>query len=727
MELLTIKHQDFTMSIECGKFDAIWDKAMRNVGQESLYSTYSWSEGVDSVIRTDDEGVLTINNGEKAPAVFFDNADYPIWIEFDSNVTNARFASILQNDNENFSFRKGILAGFINYGNDIGKSEIVIDYKVGSELRHFRFGFDVLSTKLNYHEHWQKIIEDIESEYRMLSLDYMKRTFHGFSPNDNGEKPEIIWWSIFAEEQKKFIKAVRSIIERPRHRLHGVETYLRADKLTRIPVNIENEIAEHCKEPGHLYRVEHQIQSNDTQENRFLKHALEQITSKYALLKSRIESLKEASPEFKAEMREMLETLKRLQRNPFFRTVGRFKGLNQESLVLQKATGYSQVYRTWNLLRRSYSLNDGIYRLQSKDIATLYEIWCFIEVSHIVKELLGTDVDVEHRNRMEMGGFFTWELGKGEHSRILFKKNGIELAELVYNPKQTEKENAQIGMENLVVPTVPQKPDIVLQLTKNDLQNNMKMTYLFDAKYRIEGRINGVDTPPDDAINQMHRYRDAIYYKEHSTNELKKEVIGGYILFPGDGQKADVEVSKFYKTIEEVNIGAFPLRPKDKDNRDLLVDFIKSLICKATTDILDESIPQKGLYYTPEEPKDAVYMILTLDSDVNDDVDAIVNGNGSTITMGRKGMNEAEDIQTVRYIAPIVPGGHIEGYYRVTRANLKKVSDADYPIRIQFDIDYWKKLEYPAEFGMVRAAYRGFCKSREEFFRHCKEHSVEEV
>lgn len=597
MELLSIIHQDFTMSIECKKFDAIWDKAIRNVGQESLYSTYTWSEGVEKVVKTDDEeDDLVIKNGEKAPAVFFDNADYPIWVEFKNYVTNARFASALQNDNENFSFRRGILAGFLNYGNDIGKSEILIDYKIGSELRHFRFGFDVLSTKLNYHEHWRKIIEDIESEYRMLSLDYMKRTFHGFSPDNNGEKPDIIWWSIFANEQKKFIKAVRSIIDRPRHRLHGVETYLRADKLTRIPVGIENELAEHRKEPAHLYRVEQQVKSNDTQENRFLKYALGQVTSKYALLKGRIESLKEASPEFKTEMREMLDTLKHLQRNPFFRTVGRFKGLNQESLVLQKATGYSQVYRTWNLLRRSYSLNDGLYRLQSKDIATLYEIWCFIEVSHIVKELLGTDVDAEHRNRMEMNGFFTWELGKGEHSRILFKKDGVELAELVYNPKHTDRENDRISMENLVVPTVPQKPDIVLQLTKNDLQSNMKMTYLFDAKYRIEGRVNGVDTPPDDAINQMHRYRDAIYYKEHSTNELKKEIIGGYILFPGDGEKADVEVAKFYKTIDEVNIGAFPLRPKDKENRELLVKFIKSLINTKSSTTISNVIPQKGAF-----------------------------------------------------------------------------------------------------------------------------------
>lgn len=728
MELLTIKHLDFTMSIECSKFDAIWQKAMRNVGKENLTSTYSWSEGVVSVVRLDEEGnELFINHGDVAPAIFFDNAEYPIWVEFGSHVKNARFGSILQSDNENFSFRRGILAGFINYGNEIGKSEIIIDYKVGSELRHFRFGFEVLSTKLNYHEHWRKIIEDIESEYRMLSLDYMKRTFHGFSPDIKGETPDLVWWSIFAGEQKKFINAVKSIIERPRHRLQGIESYVRADKLTRIPISIENELAEHRKEQAHLYRVEQQIQSNDTQENRFLKHALGQITSKYDTLKRRIESIKGASDPFRGEMESMLNTLKHLQRNPFFRTVGRFKGLSQENMVLQKATGYSQVYRTWNLLRRAYSLNDGIYRLQSKDIATLYEIWCFIEVSHIVEELLGIDVDVDHRNRMEMNGVFTWELGKGEHSRILFKKDNIELAELVYNPKHTEKENDSISMENLVVPTVAQKPDIVLQLTKHDLQKDMKMTYLFDAKYRIDGRVNGVDTPPEDAINQMHRYRDAIYYKDHSSSELKKEVIGGYILFPGDGEKADVEVSKFYKTIGEVNIGAFPLRPKDVENRDLLVKFIESLIGKASSEILDDSIPQKGLFYTSENPIDAVYMILTIDDEVNDDMASVLEGRAETIIMGKKGIEETKDIQSIRYIAPITFGSHINGYYKVTRANLKRVEDEKYPIRIKFDVANWVELDIPAKFGMPRWALRGVCKTRDEFFRHCKEQSVIDI
>lgn len=314
-------------------------------------------------------------------------------------------------------------------------------------------------------------------------------------------------------------------------------------------------------------------------------------------MKRRIEAIHTVSDTKKAEMAHTLQTLQRMNRHPFFRTVGGFKGLMQESLVLQRATGYSQVYRTWNLLRRGYSLQDGLYRLQTKDIATLYEIWCFIEVSHIVKEQLHlSDEDVDHRNRMEMNGLFTWELGKGEHSRILFQKDGVELAELVYNPKSTESENDSIGMKNLIVPTVPQKPDIVLQLTKNDLEAGMKMTYLFDAKYRMGEKEKGTDTPPDDAINQMHRYRDAIYYRDHRSQALKKEVIGGYILFPGDGNPQQVQVANFYRSIEQVNIGAFPLRPKDQLNRRLLEDFIAGLITAPSHETIAQVIPQKGTF-----------------------------------------------------------------------------------------------------------------------------------
>ncbi len=696
MELLTIEHKDFTMIVECTKFDGIWNKAKGNVGEEKLYSTYSWSDGVMSVKRTlDADHDLDIEQGIPTPATFFDNADYPIWIEFKDYVKEAQFGSILQNDNDRFTFRRHILAGFINYKNEIGRSEIQIIYKVDKETRTFRFGFEVLSTKLDYHEHWRIIVEDIEREYRMLSLDYMRRTFHGFSPDQNGEHPDIVWWSVFEGEQQKFIKACKSIIDRPRHRLHGEDVYLRADKLKQTPHNIENRLAEHRKEPAYLYRVEQHILSNDTQENRFLKFALHQISKRYEDLRQRIEAVKTASGTMKAAMLATSETLKRLQHHPFFRTIGRFKGISQESMVLQKATGYSQVYRTWNLLRRAYSLNDGLYRLQTKDIATLYEIWCFIEVSHIVKTQLHLDdKDVEHRNRMEINGIFSWELGKGEHSRILFRKDGVELAELVYNPKNADKENDNVGMKDLVVPTVPQKPDIVLQLTKNDLQQGMKMTYLFDAKYRIDGKDKGMDVPPEDAINQMHRYRDAIYYKDYDANALKKEVIGGYILFPGDGEPNDVAVSKFYKTIKEVNIGAFPLRPKDVENRKLLENFIDELIHTKSYETIAHVIPQKGAYVEVGNR-----VLIGLVKEDNRQYQAFSDGTATLYYTGKQ-FPTTIALQDLHFFMPYIKGKGIRDVYEIVKvrtitskeAKQTDEDDADSKaLRLAFELRYVHK------------------------------------
>lgn len=696
MELLTIEHKDFTMIVECTKFDGIWNKAKSNVGEDKLYSTYSWSDGVVSVKRTlDADHEIDIEQGVPALATFFDNADYPIWIEFKDYVKDAQFGSILQNDNDRFSFRRHILAGFINYKNEIGRSEIQIIYKVDKETRAFRFGFEVLSTKLDYHEHWRIIVEEIEREYRMLSLDYMRRTFHGFSPDQNGEHPDIVWWSVFEGEQQKFIKACKNIIDRPRHRLHGEEVYLRADKLKQTPHNIENRLAEHRKEPAYLYRVEQHILSNDTQENRFLKFALHQISKRYEDLRQRIEAVKTASGTMKSAMLATSETLKRLQHHPFFRTIGRFKGISQESMVLQKATGYSQVYRTWNLLRRAYSLNDGLYRLQTKDIATLYEIWCFIEVSHIVKAQLHLDdEDVEHRNRMEMNGIFSWELGKGEHSRILFRKDGVELAELVYNPKNADKENDNVGMKDLVVPTVPQKPDIVLQLTKNDLQQGMKMTYLFDAKYRIDGKDKGVDVPPEDAINQMHRYRDAIYYKDYDANALKKEVIGGYILFPGDGEPNDVAVSKFYKTIKEVNIGAFPLRPKDVENRKLLENFIDELIHTKSYETIAHVIPQKGAYVEVGNR-----VLIGLVKEGNRLFQAFMDGTATLYYSGKQ-FPTTIALQDLHFFMPYIKGKGIRDVYEIVKvrtitgkeAKQTDEDDADSKaLRLAFELRYVRK------------------------------------
>lgn len=102
--------------------------------------------------------------------------------------------------------------------------------------------------------------------------------------------------------------------------------------------------------------------------------------------------------------------------------------------------------------------------------------------------------------------------------------------------------------------TTENRPDIVLTIVKPD---GFELTYLFDAKYRLldDNRLNqedreelnafqGADTPPADAINQMHRYRDAIYYGSDRQTHAAKEIIGGYVLFQvEETMKVSVSVS----------------------------------------------------------------------------------------------------------------------------------------------------------------------------------------
>ena len=295
----------------------------------------------------------------------------------------------------------------------------------------------------------------------------------------------------------------------------------------------------------------------------------------------------------------------------------------------------------------------------------------------------------------------------------------MELAELIYNPKSEEEENASVGVSDLVVPTVAQKPDILLQLTKNDLHEGMKFTYLFDAKYRIAGRENGVDTPPSDAINRMHRYRDAIYYQrkqsdaEEQSDALKKEVIGGYILFPGDGNSDAVEQAKFHQTIKKVNIGAFPLRPKDKQNRLLLEKFIGELIAHKSQETLSAVIPQKGTFV---DVGHRVLIGLVKESSRKDYLPSFKESRAKLYYTGSH-FPTTIALQNLHYFMPYFKGEGIRDVYEITQIRTITSKEAKQmegeagsdELRLAFDLSFVRQ-HYPTiqPIDTSRMAHRTF-------------------
>ena len=226
----------------------------------------------------------------------------------------------------------------------------------------------------------------------------------------------------------------------------------------------------------------------------------------------------------------------------------------------------------------------------------------------------------------------------------------------------------------------------------------MKLTYLFDAKYRIGGKDwRGVDVPPDDAINQMHRYRDAIYYKDYSSDALKKEVIGGYILFPGNGEPLDAQEARFYKSIAEVNIGAFPLRPKDERNRKLLEHFIEELVNTKSQETISRVIPQKGTFV---DVGNRVLIGLVGNSVRRGYTQSFLDGTATLYYTGKQ-FPTTIALQNLHFFIPYIKGQGIRDVYEIVRVRTitakeaKQTEGDEVPIddlRLAFELRFSRQL-----------------------------------
>lgn len=678
-ELLKLNHPDYELMVYCPSYDKIYKKAQACIrirqGEETSYSIYQWED--EASIQLQGEQLV---REQKYRPIFYENTEYQYWINFkNGDVEDAWIDTPLKSMQDNFLFNRNsqILFGHINYGNDIGKAAFHISYKLKSgELKHSTFRYDVLAIKLDYHKDLKKIVDDIEKEYRMLSIDFLRKTYHTFGADASGDTPDIIWWNLFKDIQANFIQAVECIVDRPRNRLAEQEVYLKADKLKHLTPQLEMQLLEHRENPTHLYRTGIASISADTMENRFLKHSVTFITAKFADLKKRIiNGYKQLTNQYISDLNNQENELQRLTHHPFFRKVGNFHGFTQESLVLKQATGYSEIYHDWILLSCGYDLKEGANNLELKDIAKLYEIWCFIELKNIIKKMLGDGVETNYSKRPEKK--FITQLGRGEVSKVVFSKHNIELAEIRYNSKSNIKGKSETNaIPNATSYTVAQQPDIILQLTRRDINKGIKLTYLFDAKYRIGDTEDNVDTPPDDAINQMHRYRDAIFYKDEHTNQLKKEVVGGYILFPGNGEDTAIEEKNFYKSIEKVNIGAFPLRPQDYESKELLRRFLKKLIWECPTyQILEKTFSHKETMLTFDQPGSVLLAPVSKKNSYYNDFkerNQEIHYYFGKIKMG--GVYEQLNFQKYDYFVPVIEG-KIRDIYRIAYSSVRHRND----------------------------------------------------
>jgi len=665
VEVFRIEHTDFILTVDCLGFEKAFTKAKTRQKDFLKSTVYSYSKGIAYIISPDTLKLREIYNENIYP-VFFENKDYFFDIEFKDidDDYKPKIITKLKEIEEKFKYRKNhrLLAGTVNFGNNIGKSNIQFNYRKNDKIIKFNFGFDVFPTKLDYRNDYLKMVKDIEESYPNLILDFLKKTHTNYATKQ-GSNNDLIWWQIFGGLYEDFLKASQFILNKPHAQLITKIKYLKADRIKKLTPIQEELIILNRKTPNKLYRTEIRKQSVNTIENRFFKFALQKTTRRYKNLKKYIlnKYSDKLTFDFKIKLNDIENKLGVFISNPFLKNVGTFNGFKQESLLIQRGTGYSSIYKNWILLNSGLKFLDGIQKLEQKNIADLYEIWCFLEVKNIIQRIVGKKPSQIDLAQIEIDDF-VFKFNKGVKSRILYKKDNGDEIELFHDYQFNKSVE-----DRLKSYTVNQRPDIVVKLTKNDLKEKYKFTYLYDAKYRLVSDDNdtGADIPPDDAINQMHRYRDSIYYKDPDKSKPEKEIIGGYILFPGVGDIEKIKSHSFFKSIEKVNIGAFPLKPNDVYNKSLLVDHFTEILGLNSESILNEIIPQKDLDYDTSNP-DVLIGIVTK----KEHIKYIESGSELYYHTGSKKPNRF-GYKDLKYFSPYIKGKGCKYYYDIINYSIK--------------------------------------------------------
>ena len=692
-----VRNDEVTLRFSCKNYGKHLREAIANLSTpqdpKSMSRVESHFASDDPNVRFLFDGIEQEGNNITKLAVFFENTEYPLRVKAlvpDVKINSLYIAGHNSEAASDEDDDYPLVYGTLNFHNQVGRTDMTVHYTVSGVEKTMSFRTEVLSYKMDYRTDLKSMIADIEEEYSMLSYSFLKQTYLSFK-EQHGNSTDLIWWQLFQQCYKSIVDSTKVIINSPKRRLKSIIKNERAERLKSISSEIEAEYAEFQDDPHHLYRTRDLILSKDTIENRFLKYAIKEIYRRFGIVTEHIKNSMKVSDETIAKgLKDMEDELSRLNRHPFFRQIGQFKGFSQDSLVMKRARGYSDIYKNWLLLQCGYELEDGIRKLELKDISELYEIWCFIKVKNIVQNILGNDISVKSSGKELTNGFIK-QLVYGQLSEVKFEKDGIEIATVSYNAEVDDEEaTIESAIPETQTFTTDQRPDIVLRLSKRE-NDEITYTYLFDAKYRLsDKRVKGNDAPPVDAINQMHRYRDAIYY--NGEGGISKEVVGGYVLYPGNMNSEQVLGSHYYASHKKVGIGAFPLKPGSSwineegelildptSSEFVLYDQISNWIndTDRRNTLHDSAIPQKGLKYI--DPRNsytqrAAKCILT--GVINDDHPDFLKFKDHEATVFYMEKLPPVNYKDIEYFLPIVEG-KIDGYYTVERVNVRDKDGKD--------------------------------------------------
>ncbi|MEZ8967374.1 DUF2357 domain-containing protein [Vibrio breoganii] len=556
---------------------------------------------------------IASNHLKVSHPLFFENTQYEFEFSFSEEVDTEeeltpRLLHKLNSVNSSFHFSNRVraaLRGSINFANDIGQFKLPFSYFKNKKKCKALVTLEVLPLKMDMTSDLAAMYRKIDEEYPLWRFALAEKTQQDAGSTKTQQQTfPLFWLAQFEALWIEYEKGIKLIINSPHNRLQPYIKRIKADKLKgKMSPRLTEKVSEtlHRGSDDYRFTVRQKILSIDTPENRFIKMTLEHAhrnLGKLSLAAWRNEAKKDQkrlSRVFFERLSKWQNNIEAYTRSQIFKEIGRYDGLLKESLVLHQKTGYANVYRVWQQLKLYLDVLGKQSSISMKSIAELYEVWCFLEIRQQILDLGFVETKSQKAALKTKGLEYVTE--NGFRGAFNFQRNDGVTIRLAHEPRFTKI------TKYIKSWITPQQPDILLEV---QFTTGERIVWLFDAKYRIETNDRNTtvqDMAPDDAINQMHRYRDALIQNHNDENGLTyqtRPVFGAYILYPGymEQRKENAHENPYYEAINHIGIGAFPLLPSQKNatgggtGNAWLNDFLNSKIGSLKASIDDSHIEE---------------------------------------------------------------------------------------------------------------------------------------
>jgi hypothetical protein len=506
--------------------------------------------------------------------------------------------------------------GRINFGAQVGRTTftLLVDGQPEFELE-----LEVFPSKLDYVEDFHRLLADVQRVVSGLAFEYLRATYQLGKPFSAARPSELEWILVLRNVLAALEAALRYIAARPARGLTREPRLVHASRVRRVDAAIRSAVRR-GRGRGPVLRMrdaipirtwleEHPARPTlDTPEHRWLAAQIRQCQLRLGHL-LRAERDEPAAPTRAAAIAELEQFESRLAALAKLEVLAAATApppAGFASLQLISAPGYREAYRQCTLLALGLRIEAAPLQLSIKDLSALYEYWCYLAVLQIIAEETGSPIAARDLVEIQQGGLRV-RLARGQTTRVPFQQGEARQIVVTFNPLFA-------GPDMLIA----QRPDILISFID---QGWPAMHLVLDAKYRIDASAeyraaNDEPGPPQDALNVLHRYRDAILDRDPPAGAPppaapvveaapppatpagpppaaapvardappRRSVIQAVALFPGMTPPERFKETRLWRTLERIGIGAIPLLP---DRLELLREWLRGALARGGWELSD--------------------------------------------------------------------------------------------------------------------------------------------